>query len=60
MPGLWKQHAKLIYFHLVVDDFGLKYLGKENAKHLKQFVEQYYEVSTKTKQAYPTINLCGN
>jgi len=33
-PGLWKQNTRPISFTLVVDDFGVKYVGEENAQHL--------------------------
>ena len=44
--GLWKHHTKQIQFCMVVNDFGIKYSGKENAQHLKQILEQHYEVTT--------------
>jgi len=31
VPGLWKHEWRLIQFTLVVDDFGVKYVGKEHA-----------------------------
>jgi hypothetical protein len=33
-PGLWKHNTCPINFSLVADDFGVKYVGKENAQHL--------------------------
>ena len=33
-PGLWKHVYCPITFTLVVDDFGVKYVGKNNANHL--------------------------
>ena len=33
-PGLWKHISHPIYFSLVVDDFGMKYVGEDNAHHL--------------------------
>ncbi len=33
-PGRWKHDTRPISFSLVVDDFGVKYVGKENAQHL--------------------------
>ena len=33
-PGLFKHKTRPISFSLVVDDFGIKYIGKENALHL--------------------------
>ena len=33
-PGLWRHVTRPVQFTLVVDDFGVKYVGEENAKHL--------------------------
>ncbi len=33
-PGLWKHDTHSISFSLVVDNFGVKYVGKENTQHL--------------------------
>jgi hypothetical protein len=32
--GLWKQDTRPIFFSLVIDDFGVKYIGREHAAHL--------------------------
>jgi hypothetical protein len=42
-PGLWKHDTCLISFSLIVDDFGIKYLGKEHAQHMLDTVRQYYK-----------------
>jgi hypothetical protein len=34
MPDLWKHVSEIIWFNLCVDDFGVKYIGNENSKHL--------------------------
>ena len=34
-------------FTLVVDGFGVKYVGKEHAMHLKKTIEEHYTVTTK-------------
>ena len=34
-PGLWKHNRRPINFTLLVDDFGVKYPGKDHALHLK-------------------------
>ena len=39
-PALWKHTTKPIIFSLVVDDFGVNYIGKENADHLIQAVQK--------------------
>ena len=44
-PELWKHHTKPIFFSLVVDDFGLKYIGKENADHLIQALQKLNTIS---------------
>ena len=46
MPGLWTSHTKLIQFWLVLDAFGIKYMGREHAEHLKQILGQIYEIAT--------------
>ena len=35
-----------IVFSLVVDDFGIKFVGKEHAKHLLEVLKQWYKVTT--------------
>ncbi len=44
-PGLWKHDTRPISFSLVVDDFRVKYVGKENAQHLLDTVPHYYKCS---------------
>ena len=34
VPSLWRHITKPISFTLVVDDFGVKYVGKTNVQHL--------------------------
>ena len=46
VPGLWKHDWRPIQFTLVVDDFGVKYVGKEHAMHLKRALEENYKVTT--------------
>jgi hypothetical protein len=43
-PGLWKHVCRPVWFTLVVDDFGVKYVGKDNAEHLMQALRKHYEV----------------
>ena len=39
-------HAtKDIFFSLVVDDFGVKYVGKDTADHLTQALKKLYTIS---------------
>ena len=44
-PGLWTHNTRPISFSLIVDDFGVKYVGEENAKHLSDTVRKYYKCS---------------
>ena len=43
-PGLWKHTTRPVQFTLTVDDFGVKYVGKEHAQHLIAALRQNYEV----------------
>ena len=44
-PGLWKHVWRPITFSLIVDDFGVKYIGKKYADHLIQVLQMNYEIS---------------
>jgi hypothetical protein len=33
-PGLWKHVSRPVWFNLCVDDFGIKYIGREHLQHL--------------------------
>ena len=43
--GLWSHKSCPIQFSLVVDNFGVKYFGKENAKHLLKTIQKCYKCS---------------
>ena len=45
-PGLWGHEWRPVTFVLVVDDFGVKYSGKEHAQHLYAALKENYEVTT--------------
>jgi hypothetical protein len=47
MPGLRTHDWHPITFSLIVDDFGVKYIGEEHAQHLLQMVQKYYTCSFK-------------
>jgi hypothetical protein len=44
-PGLWKHETRPISFTLVVDDFGVKYINKEDAQHLERVLQMHYSVT---------------
>ena len=43
-PGLWKHTTRPTQFTLTVDDFGVKYIGQEDAHHLIAALKQDYEL----------------
>ena len=43
-PGFWKHDTRPISFSLIVDDFGVKYVGKEHADHLISVLKEHYTV----------------
>ena len=45
VPGFWKHKTKSIQFVLVVDNFGIKYINKDDLDHLIQTLEKYYDVA---------------
>jgi hypothetical protein len=44
IPALWKHCTRNIQFVLVVDNFGIKYLRKEDLDHLLKTLRKYYDV----------------
>ena len=41
--GIWTHSTRPIAFDLVVDNFGVKYVGEEHAKHLLNILLENYE-----------------
>ena len=44
--GYWRHNWRPISFSLVVDDFGVKYINKEDVEHLIGVLKQDYEIDT--------------
>jgi hypothetical protein len=44
--GLWTHDTRPISFSLVVDDFGVKYVGLEHAEHLMTCIKKNYNISS--------------
>ena len=44
-PGLWRHKWRPIQFALIVDDFGVKYVGREHAEHLVSVLKKYHDIS---------------
>jgi hypothetical protein len=54
-PGLWGHVTRPIQFILVVDDFGVQYVGAEHAQHLIAALETDYTIS----KDWTTSLYCG-
>ena len=60
-PGLWKHVTKPTQFTLTVDDFGVKYIGRDDAMHLIAALKQHYELEIDwTGKLYCGITLDWN
>ena len=46
VPGFWTHDWIPVHFTLVVDDFGIKYVGEEHVIHLKNTIEENYTVTS--------------
>jgi hypothetical protein len=56
--GLWTHNTRPISFSLVVDDFGVKYIGQEHAAHLMTCIKKNYSISSDWNgTAYCGLNL---
>jgi hypothetical protein len=44
--GLWKHETRPVWFSLVVDYFGIKYIGCDNAEHLMTSIKKNYAISS--------------
>jgi hypothetical protein len=45
VPGLFRHRTRPVTFSLVVDDFGVKYVGREHAQHLVDTLSSLYEIT---------------
>jgi hypothetical protein len=45
-PGLFRHDTRPILFSLVVDDFGVQYVGREHAEHLATVIASKYKMTT--------------
>ena len=41
-PGIFCHETRQVWFTLVVENFGIKYVGEENSKHLLGFLKEFY------------------
>ena len=45
IPGFWTHTHRPIQFILTVDDFGIKYVGREHAEHLLNIIKKDYKLT---------------
>jgi hypothetical protein len=56
--GLWKHDTRQISFSLVVENFGVKYVGREHAEYLMECIKKNYDISSDWKgSAYCGLTL---
>ena len=56
--GFWSHKTRLIRFCLVVDNFGIEYVGEENTRHLINTLKQYYNIEDNwDSNSFLNINL---
>ena len=53
--GLWRHESHPVTFSLVVDNFGIKYVGEEHAKHLNAALLEDYRIT----EDYTVSLYCG-
>ena len=44
--GLWRHKWRPISFTLVVDDFGVNFVGEHHANHLQKSLKRWYDITT--------------
>ena len=60
-PGLFTHKTRPIWFTLTIDDFGVKYIGKEHAEHLMSVLKQHYKMEEDWKgELYCGISIKWN
>ena len=59
--GLWRHKWCSIQFFLIVDDFGIEYVGNQHALHLLKTLEQNYEITANWEgKKFAGIDLAWN
>ena len=44
-PGLWKHQWRPIQFCLIVDNFGIEYVGEQHIYHLRHVLKYHYKIT---------------
>jgi hypothetical protein len=52
-PGYWQHDWRPISFTLVINDFGVKYIDKNNVEHLMSILKQDYTIDTDWEGTIP-------
>ena len=45
-PGLWRHKWCPIIFGLIVDNFGIEYVGERHSQHLLHTLQEHYTITT--------------
>jgi hypothetical protein len=45
LPRLWRHEWQPVLFSLIVDGFGIQYVGKQHADHLIHAIEEHHKFS---------------
>ena len=45
LPGLWKRQWRPIQFRLIMDDFGIEYVGERHIHHLIDVLKHHYKIT---------------
>ena len=57
-PGLWRHRWRPVLFYLIVDDFGVEYVGQHHSNHLLNAIKENHEVTVDDKgDLYAGIDL---
>ena len=57
-PGHWRHKWRSILFCLIVDNFGVKYVGERHAHHLRNVLKEHDDITKNWKgYLYTDINL---
>jgi hypothetical protein len=57
-PGLWLHKSRPIAFSIIVDDFAIKYVGKQHADHLRNaLLKSYYLTTYWEEKVYSGMSL---
>ena len=57
-PGLWRHKWRPILFSLIVDEFGVEYVGDRHAHHLRDALKEHYDITEKWEgDLYAGINI---